>query len=166
MNPVAPTLASSLGSAGRTFVRRRAAQVFLDKPVSAGGLAANIAFGAAVLGAKHIELTHDGAWQFVASDFDWLRAPDGEEASVARLFERITPFPQQGPGSHRSEIYVAAFARHAYVARDGEVLWVVGGDGVGRVGGGAVGQGGDKGALPHTGHVPPWCGHVLAFSFE
>ena len=125
MNPVAPRLGSSLGSAGRTFVRRRAAQVFLDKPVSADGLAANIAFGAAVLGAKHIELTHDGAWQFVASDFDWLRAPDGEEASVARLFERITPFPQQGPGSHRSEIYVAAFARHAYVARDGEVLWVV-----------------------------------------
>jgi len=166
MNPVAPTLASSLGSAGRAFVRRRAAQVFLGKPVSASALAANIAFGAAVLGAKHIELTHNGPWQFVASDFDWLRPPDGEQASVARLFERITPFPQQGPGSHRNEIYVAAFARHAYVARGGEVLWVVGGDGIGRVGGDALSDGGGESGLPHMGHVPPWCGHVLAFSFE
>ena len=157
MNPAPRTLGSAFDGAGKAFLRRRAAQV-LDEPVSASALAANIAFGAAVLGAQHIELTHHGAWQFVASEFDWLHAPDGEAASLERLFERITPFPQQGPGSHRSEIYVTAFARHAYVARHGEVLWVVGGDGLSECGG--------EGGLPHLGHVPPWCIHVLAFSFE
>lgn len=158
MNPVARTLGSALDGAGKAFMRRRATQVFREEPVSAGALAANIAFGAAVLGAQHVELTHRGAWRFVASEFDWLRAPDGEQASLERLFERITPFPQQGPGSHRSEIYVAAFARQAYVAQDDGVLWVVGGNG--------VAHGGSEGELPHVGHVPPWCDHVLAFSFE
>ena len=53
MNPAPRTLGSALDGAGKAFLRRRAAQV-LDEPVSASALAANIAFGAAVLGAQHI----------------------------------------------------------------------------------------------------------------
>lgn len=140
-----------LGEAGTAFVRRRAAQVFGDGPVRPAGLAANIAFGAAVLGATHVELASAGAWQFVASDFDWLGAAAGGRS---RLFERITPFPEQGPGSHRSEIYVSAFARRAYMVREGEVRWLVGGE-----------DAGSGGELPHEDHVPPWCVHVLAFTF-
>ncbi len=160
--------AASPSGTDMAFVRRRATQVFGDKPVGPNALAANIAFGAAVLGAKHVELTSDGVWQFIASDFDWLRAPDGRDASAARLFERFTPFPQQSPGSHRSEIYVAAFARRAYVAHDGELSWVLGGELEGQGAGnkGVSGHGEQPaGGLPHVGHVPPWCIHVLAFSF-
>lgn len=135
--------------AAEHFMRRRAAGLFPGGKVTANALAANIAFGAAVLGATHVELANDGHWWFVASDFDWLARPDG---AAAGLFERMTPFPEQGPTSHRSEVYVPAFAACAYTVRDDDVQWL-------------AGDGRDAARLPHEGRLPPWCINVLAFSF-
>ncbi len=135
------------------FVRRRAANVFDGGTVTANALASNIAFGAAVLGAGHVELTHDGDWWFVASEFDWLRAPSAHYSDRTELFDRMVPFPEQGPGSHRSEVYVTAFARRAYVVQDDAVWWVLGE------------QPASRSDLPHRDTVPPWCDNVLAFSF-
>ena len=136
------------------FVRRRAADVFEGGTVTPSALASNIAFGAAVLGAGHVELTDDGDWWFVASEFDWLRAPSPHYSERSELFEQMVPFPEQGPGSHRSEIYVSAFASRAYVVQDDAVWWILG----------------ERPAclsdLPHRDAVPPWCVNVLAFSFR
>lgn len=133
------------------FVRRRAAGVFPDGLVTANALASNIAFGAAVVGAGHVELSHDGDWWFVASDFDWLRAPSEHYSDRSELFGQLVPFPEQGPGSHRSEVYVTAFAKRAYVVQDDEVWWIVGEP---------------SADLPHRDAVPPWCVNVLAFNFR
>lgn len=136
--------------ATKHFMRRRAAELFPGGRVTPNALAANIAFGAAVLGARHVELTNDGDWWFVASDFDWLAQPNGDSSG---LFERLTPFPEQGPGSHRSEVYVTAFAACAYTMRNDNVRWL-------------AGDGAHHAArLPHEGRLPPWCTHLLAFSF-
>ena len=136
------------------FVRRRAADVFDGGAVTASALASNIAFGAAVLGAGHVELTSDGDWWFVASEFDWLRAPSAHYSDRSELFEQMVPFPEQAPGSHRCEIYVTAFASRAYVVQDGVAWWV-------------LGEGPASGSdLPHADAVPPWCVNVLAFSFR
>ena len=133
------------------FVRRRASTMFADGEVTPNALAANIAFGAAVLGAGHVELTNEGDWWFVASEFDWLRVPSDHYADRSELFRRLVAFPEQSPGSHRSEIYVGAFARRAYVVQDGEVCWI---------------KGPRPPELPHEGSVPPWCVNLLAFNFD
>ena len=133
------------------FVRRRAGTMFADGEITPNALAANIAFGAAVLGAGHVELTNEGDWWFVASEFDWLRAPSSHYADRSELFTRFVAFPEQSPGSHRCEIYVAAFARRAYVVQDGDVWWI---------------KGPRPPELPHEGLVPPWCVNVLAFNFD
>ena len=138
-------------AAARDFVRRRAAALFPSGKLTANALAANVAFGAAVLGAQHVELTNHGAWWFVASDFDWLARPHGNAMAP---FERMMPFPEQGPGSHRSEVYVSAFAKRAYFWRNDEARWLVGGDADGSAG------------LAHEGRLPPWCANVLAFRFS
>ena len=133
------------------FVRRRATRMFADGEITPNALAANIAFGAAVLGAGHVELTNEGDWWFVASEFDWLRAPSAHYADRSELFVRFVAFPEQSPGSHRSEIYVSAFARRVYVVQDGDVWWV---------------KGPRTSELPHEGSVPSWCVNVLAFNFD
>ena len=110
-------------------------------------IAENIAFGAAVLGAGHIELVDDDGWWFVASEFNWLGA--ASPASGIRLFEKILPFPEQSPTGHRAEIYVTAFADHAYFRIGERTTWIRGEP--------------VRGALPHQGVTPPWCMNVLAF---
>lgn len=142
------------------FLKRRLAEVFDGEPTGSM-IASNIAFGAAVAGSGHIEMVKHEGWWILASEHNWLRGKaegadlgEGEVPAsqprhdkVAELFERIVPFPQQGPTSHRAEIQVTAFAEQAYYSIDGAVTWVIG------KATGAV----------HEGVAPPWCGTVLAF---
>ena len=111
-------------------------------------IAENIAFGAAALGAGHVELVDSGGWWFVASDFNWLRASRAHHREI-ELFEAMLPFPEQSPTGHRPEIYVTAFAETAYFRIGDMVTWL-------------QGQVIDD-DLPDRWVVPPWCTTVLAF---
>ena len=133
------------------FMRRRGRSLFPGGEITPNTLASNIAFGTAVLGANHIELTNDGAWWFVASDFDWLSSPDERYADARSLFQTVVPFPEQGPASHRSEIYVTVFAKRAYLVQDGIVSWLFGHWHT---------------PLPHENIVPHWWTNILAFNFH
>ena len=140
------------------FLRRRLAEIYDGEP-TASVIASNIAFGAAVAGAGHIEMVEHDGWWILASEHNWLRGESSRDdetksptsrprhAATAELFERIVPFPQQGPTSHRAEIQVTAFAEQAYYSIDGAVTWVIG-EATGAV---------------HEGVAPPWCSTVLAF---
>ncbi|MYA18544.1 MAG: hypothetical protein F4Z28_18155 [Gammaproteobacteria bacterium] len=130
------------------FLRRRVAGMFPGRRIDGKLIAENIAFGAAVLGAGHVELVDRDGWWFVASDFNWLGASRAHESEV-ELFEAMLPFPEQSPTGHRPEIYVTAFAETAYL-RIGDVVSWLQGDAA-------------DGDLPDRGVVPPWCTTVLAF---
>ena len=123
------------------FLRRRLKAMLPDSAFSAKMIAENIAFGAAVLGAGHVELVERDGWWFVASNFNWL-------ADGLAPFEGIQPFPQQSSSSHRAEIYVTAFADHAYLRLGEAVRWL---------------RGKPLRPLPDQGVTPPWCCNVLAF---
>ena len=130
------------------FLRRRIVEMLPTARVTPKLIAENIAFGAAVLGAGHIELVDEGPWWFVASEFNWLRASKAHETE-AELFEGLLPFPEQSATGHRAEIYVTAFAECAYF-RIGDVATWIRGEPI-------------CGDLPDAGVTPPWCGNVLAF---
>lgn len=133
------------------FLRRRIAEMHAPVPISAKLVAENIAFGAAVLGAGHVELVDKDAWWFVASNFNWLAA-GAAARTEAELFERMLPFPEQGPTAHRAEIYVAVFAAEAYYRVGEAVTWIRGGS--------------SKDALPDAGVTPPWCTTVVGFRLD
>lgn len=137
-----------VNEAALPFLRRRIVDMLPARRVTAKLVAENIAFGAAVLGSGHIELVDDGPWWFIASEFNWLRASKSHEREV-ELFERLMPFPEQSATGHRAEIYVTAFASHAYFRIGDTVTWIRGE----RMTGG----------LPDEGVTPPWCSNVLAF---
>ncbi len=130
------------------FLRRRIADMLGTATVTGKLIAENIAFGAAVLGAGHIELVDRDGWWFVASEFNWLNASKAH-AETIELFEGMLPFPEQSPTGHRAEIYVAAFAEQAYF-RIGEAVTWLRGEPTGE-------------PLPDAGVTPPWCDHVVAF---
>ena len=111
-------------------------------------IAENIAFGAAVLGAGHVELVDRDGWWFVASEYNWLRGSKAHDEEI-ELFEAMLPFPEQSPTGHRAEIYVTAFADAAYFRIGEAVTWLRG-----------EATGGD---LPDRAVVPSWCSNVLAF---
>ena len=138
----------AVGDDALDFLRRRLADMLPARRIDARLIAENIAFGAAVLGAGHVELVDRNDWWFVASEFNWLAASKAHAQEV-ELFESILPFPEQSPTGHRTEIYVTAFAEAAYFRIGGAVTWLRGE---------AVG-----GELPDAGVVPPWCDNVLAF---
>ncbi|MYD99149.1 MAG: hypothetical protein F4X98_17420 [Gammaproteobacteria bacterium] len=134
--------------ASRGFLRRRLAGMLPDKRIGARQIAENVAFGAAVLGAGHVELVDHDGWWFIASEFNWLRASK-VHSREQELFAAILPFPEQSPTGHRAEIYVTAFAAEAYFRIGDAVTWIRGS---------AV-----NGPLPDVGVVPSWCTNVLAF---
>ena len=130
------------------FLRRRVTAMLGTARITPKLIAENIAFGAAVLGSGHIELVDHRGWWFVASEFNWLAASKAHDAEI-ELFERLLPFPEQSPTGHRAEIYVTAFADHAYFRIGDSVTWVRGEA--------------TTGELPDAGITPPWCTNVLAF---
>ena len=129
------------------FLRRRLLEMLGKDRITAKMIAENVAFGAAVLGAGHIELVANDGWWFVASEFNWLAASSAHEGELA-LFERIVPFPEQSATGHRAEIYVAAYASDAYYRIGEAVTWI---------------RGQAREPLPDAGVTPPWCDKTLAF---
>ena len=132
-----------------TFVRRRSRELFAGNASKGRVIASNIAFAAAVLGAEHVDINEDTDWWIVASETDWMYPRPPSFNDCLELFDRIVPFPEQGPTSHRPEIYAAAYAEHAYVQREGVVTTLVGPP--------------VTPPEPHQSIIPPWCTNVLAF---
>ena len=97
------------------FVRRRSPELFAGGASPGRVIASNIAFAAAVLGAEHVDINEDTDWWIVASECDWMRPRPPLFADCLELFDRIVPFPEQGPTSHRPEIYVSAYASRGYI---------------------------------------------------
>lgn len=148
------TAAPAISEEAIAFLRRRLPAMLPEARVDAKMIAENIAFGAAVLGAGHVELVARDEWWFVASDFNWLAAsgttaPARASSPELVVFEKVQPFPEQSPTGHRAEIYVTAFASDAYYRVGDAITWIRGQP--------------RSGALPDAGVTPPWCRHVLAF---
>ena len=80
----------------REFLRRRVAGMFPGRRIDGKLIAENIAFGAAVLGAGHVELVDRDGWWFVASEFNWLRGSKAHDKEI-ELFEAMLPFPSSRP---------------------------------------------------------------------
>ena len=137
-----------LADGAREFLRRRVAGMFPGRSVDGKLIAENIAFGAAVLGAGHVELVDRDGWWFVASEFDWLARSRSHDSAI-ELFETMLPFPEQSPTGHRPEIYVTAFAEVAYFRIGDAVTWLRGED--------------TSEELPDAGVVPSWCDNVIGF---
>ena len=131
------------------FVRRRSRELFAGEASKGRVIASNIAFAAAVLGAEHVDINEDTDWWIVASETDWMYPRPPSFNDCLELFDRIVPFPEQGPTSHRPEIYAAAYAEHAYVQREGVVTTLVGPP--------------VTPPEPHQSIIPPCCTNVLAF---
>ena len=134
------------------FIRRRKNEIFDGGIPNGQVIASNIAFGAAVLGASHIELKNQNNWWFVASQFNWLKSNEPDH-NINSLFNRLIPFPEQSPSSYRSEIYVTAFSESAYVVTEHHSHPVFRKNILDT----------DLVDLPHIGVVPSWCSTVLAF---
>ena len=138
----------AINEAALPFLRRRIIDMLPTDRVGGKLIAENVAFGAAVLGAGHIELVDNGPWWFVASEFNWLRASRAHERE-SELFQGLLSFPEQSATGHRAEIYVTAFAEQAYFRLGDAVTWIRGEP--------------TDGPLPDAGVTPPWCVNVLAF---
>ena len=134
------------------FIRRRKKEIFDGGVPNGQVIASNIAFGAAVLGATHIELKNQDNWWFVASQFNWLKSNE-HNSDINSLFSSLIPFPEQSPSSYRSEIYITAFSESAYVVTEHYSLPVFQRNILDT----------DLIKLPHIGVVPSWCPTVLAF---
>lgn len=126
-------------------------------PISGRTIAENIAFGAAVAGAEHIEMVEQAPWWFLASTTNWMAASE-THAEAHELFERIVPFPEQGPTCHHAEVYVTAFATEAYYVINDRITWIRA-----TASERARRQASTEADLPHTGITPGWCTTVLAF---
>ena len=122
--------------------------MFPDGVPSGSILISNIAFGAAALGAGHVEICNESDWWFAASETNWLERQLPEGAAVDQLFRARIPFPTLGPNSDRPEIYVAAYADAVYLDLNGTYRTI---------------QGDIPDPPPHIGVVPPWCVYVLGF---
>lgn len=131
------------------FVRRRSSELFAGSTAKGRVVASNIAFAAAILGAEHVDINEDTDWSIVASEYDWKWPRLPSYSNYLEPFDRIIPFPEQGPTRHQPEIYAAAYAEQAHVQREGTVTAL-------------VGLSVDC-PEPHQSRVPPWCTNVLAF---
>lgn len=120
--------------------------MFPNGVVSGSVLMSNIAFGAAALGAGHIEICNSGDWWFAASESNWLERDLPPDAKVDDLFKNRVRFPKLGPSSYRPELYVGAFAEAIYLDLDGRYISI---------------KGKIPNTRPHAGIVPPWCLFVL-----
>ena len=142
----------AIGEDSARFLRRRVRDMLAPARPTGKLIAENIAFGAAVLGAGHVELVEKNGWWFVASDFNWLAASSAHQRE-GELFERMLPFPEQSSTGHRGEIYVVLFAADAYYRVGEHAVWIRG----------------DRAAalanapLPDAGVTPPWCATVIGF---
>lgn len=128
------------------FIREQSRSMFPDGVVSGSVLMSNIAFGAAALGAGHIEICNADEWWFAASETNWLERELPPDTHVEDLFKSRLKFPKLGPTSYRPELYVGVFAADIYIDLDGQYSEI---------------KGDTPSTRPHIGVVPPWCTFVL-----
>ena len=128
------------------FIREQSRSMFPDGVVSGSVLMSNIAFGAAALGAGHIEICNAGEWWFTASETNWLKRDLPPDTEVEDLFKSRVKFPKLGPSSYRPELYVGVFAEDIYLHLEGTSIVI---------------KGGIPSPRPHIRVVPPWCTNVL-----
>ncbi len=128
------------------FIREQSRSMFPDGVASGSVLMSNIAFGAAALGAGHVEICDNGDWWFAASETNWLLRDLPDEMEVVDLFKTRVKFPKLGPNSYRPELYVGAFAEDIYLDLDGQYFAI---------------KGMNPTPYPHIDVVPPWCAFVL-----
>lgn len=134
---------------GLEFLRAHNSDLFPDGIVDGSVLVTNIAFGAAALGAGHVEIKDEQDWWFVASESNWLTRGLPDDRGAEHVFREVVPFPELSPTSYRPEIFVSVFADQAYLDLNGEYKQLLG----------EV----TPEPLPHVGVIPPWCTYVLAF---
>lgn len=137
---------------GIEFLRARKDELFPNGTIDGSVLVTNIAFGAAALGAGHVEIKDEGGWWYVASELNWLTRGLPDNCAAEYLFREVVPFPELSPNSYRPEIFVSVFADQAYFELDGQFKQLLGEP--------------PPEPLPHIGVVPPWCSYVLAFKFD
>ena len=128
------------------FIREQSREMFPDGIASGSVLMSNIAFGAAALGAGHVEICNAGDWWFAASETNWLMRDLPDETEVLDLFKSRVKFPKLGPNSYRPELYVGAFAEDIYLDLNGRYFAI---------------KGNNPTPHPHIDVVPPWCTYVL-----
>ena len=121
--------------------------MFPDGVVSGSVLMSNIAFGAAALGAGHVEICNAGEWWFAASETNWLERDLPAGTEVEDLFKSRVKFPKLGPNSYRPELYVGAFSEDIYVNLEQRYFLI---------------KGRAPTTRPHVAVVPPWCTFVLS----
>lgn len=136
-------------SPGLEFLRAHNEDLFPDGIVDGSVLVTNIAFGAAALGAGHVEIKDEQDWWYVASESNWLTRGLPDDHGAEYLFREVVPFPELSPTSYRPEIFVSVFAEQAYLELNGEYKQLLGE---------VIAE-----PLPHVGVIPPWCTYVLAF---
>ncbi|MCY4657333.1 MAG: hypothetical protein OXC80_11035 [Gammaproteobacteria bacterium] len=137
---------------GSRFLLNRKAELFPDGVVSGSVLVTNIAFGAAALGAGHVEIKNENSWWFAASESNWLAKGLTDDHSEETLFLQALDFPELSSQSIRPEIYVSTFADRAYLDLDGRFIHLFGEE--------------PTNPLPHIDVTPPWCSYVLGFQLS
>lgn len=137
---------------GIEFLRAHNEDLFPEGIVDGSVLVTNIAFGAAALGAGHVEIKDEHDWWYVASELNWLTQGIPENHDATYPFREVVAFPELSPTSYRPEIFVSVFADQAYLDLDGDCKQLLGES--------------PPEPLPHVGVVPPWCIYVLAFRLE
>lgn len=133
------------------FIREQSKSMFPDGKVSGSVLMSNIAFGAAALGAGHVEICNHENWWFAASETNWLERGLPMDTNVDALFSTRIEFPKLGPNSFRPELYIGAFSQSVYLDLAGQTILI---------------KGNLPTQLPHDGIVPPWCVFVLGCLIE
>ena len=133
------------------FIREQSKSMFPDGKVSGSVLMSNIAFGAAALGAGHVEICNAENWWFAASETNWLARDLPMDTTVEELFSSRIKFPSLGPNSYRPELYVGAYGRTVYLSLASKTKAV---------------KGKLPSKLPHLDVVPPWCIYVLGCLIE
>ncbi|MYD43874.1 MAG: hypothetical protein F4W90_08285 [Gammaproteobacteria bacterium] len=131
------------------FIREQARAMFPSGKASGSVLMSNIAFGAAALGAGHVEICNKDNWWFAASETNWLTKGLPDDTQPKELFHSPLKFSTLGPNSYRPELYVGLFAEDIYLDLAGQCIKI---------------QGNVPHPQPHIDTVPPWCVYVLACS--
>jgi hypothetical protein len=68
---------------------------------------------------RAVSVVQQDQWWIVASEYDWIRASQGE-VSIEEYFTRLIPFPQAGVNTAHGEVLLTAFATRLVTATPSE----------------------------------------------
>ena len=70
----------------------------------------HIAEGAFVLGSGKVTIENVDGWWIVASDRDWLNAPNSINTTEKNVFESLRAFPESGQNNYRGEFMAMIYS--------------------------------------------------------